>query len=60
MCEVYCQQHNTMTSKYMVLKLFALIFTALAEVIHSMINIEKILEVSLVSKNVVIAFGKRK
>ena len=49
-----------MKSKYMVLKLFALIFTALAEVIHSMINIGKRFEVSLVSNYVVIAFGKRK
>ena len=56
-CKMYCQQHNTMKSKYMVLKLFALIFTALAEVIYSMINIGKRFEVSLVSKNVVIAFG---
>ena len=46
------QQHNTIISKYMALKLSPLIFTALAEVILSMIYVGKIFKVSPASKKV--------
>ena len=45
-------QHNTIISKYMALKLSPLIFTALAEVILSMIYVGKIFKVSPASKKV--------